>query len=98
LTEREVNEDYESNTGLVIVERFHGLKPMEMPGVLAAHHGPFTWGKSAMDSLKNSVALETVAEMALGTFALRPDAGPIPTHILNKHYQRKHGPNAYYGQ
>jgi len=98
LTELEVKEDYERNTGLVIVERFRGLKPLEIPGVLAAQHGPFTWGKSPLDSFKNSVALETVAQMALATFALNPDAGPLPAHILNKHYQRKHGPNAYYGQ
>lgn len=98
LTEEEVREDYETHTGRVIVERFAGIKPMEMPAVLAAHHGPFTWGKDAPDSLKNGIALETVAEMALGTFLLNPAAKPIPAHILNKHYTRKHGPNAYYGQ
>jgi L-ribulose-5-phosphate 4-epimerase len=98
LTPREVSDDYETHTGRVIVERFAGLKPAEMPAVLAAHHGPFTWGKDALDALKNSIALETVAEMALGTFLLNPSAAPIPAHILNKHYTRKHGPNAYYGQ
>jgi len=98
LTEAEVSEDYETNTGRVIVERFAGLKPAEMPAVLAAHHGPFTWGKDAMDAVRNSVALEAVAEMALKTVLLNPGVGPMPAHVLRKHYTRKHGPNAYYGQ
>ena len=98
LTEAEVEEDYELHTGRAIVECFAGTKPMAMPAVLAAHHGPFTWGKNAAESVKNSVALETVAEMALGTMLLNNRVGPIPDHILNKHYSRKHGPNAYYGQ
>ncbi len=98
LTPEEVDEDYELNTGNAIVERFEGINPMEMPAVLQLHHAPFTWGKNAMDSLKNSIALETCAQMALGTLQLRPDIGDLPTHILNKHYLRKHGPGAYYGQ
>jgi L-ribulose-5-phosphate 4-epimerase len=98
LSDEEVREDYETHTGHVIVERLADIKPMEMPAVLVAHHGPFTWGRDAMDSLDNSIALEAVAEMALGTFLLNPNVAPIPAHILNKHYQRKHGPNAYYGQ
>lgn len=98
LTPEEVEEDYEANTGKAIVERFVGIEPMEMPAVLQQHHAPFTWGKSAMDSVKNSIALETCAEMALGTWQLRSDCGAIPDHILNKHYLRKHGPGAYYGQ
>jgi len=100
LTQAELDEDYEHNTGVAIVECFRqrGLKPLEMPAVLQAHHAPFTWGKSAMDSLNNSIALEMCAQMALGTLQLRPGLAPIPDHILEKHHSRKHGPNAYYGQ
>ena len=98
LTPEEVADDYEAHTGKAIVERFQGIDPMEMPAVLPLYHGPFTWGKNAMDSLNNSIALETCAQMALGTFQLRPGADAIPDHILTKHYQRKHGPDAYYGQ
>ncbi len=100
LTPEEIEADYEHHTGVVIVECFRkkGLNPLEMPGVLQAHHAPFTWGKSAMDSLNNSIALEMCAQMALGTLQLRPGLAPIPDHILNKHHSRKHGPGAYYGQ
>jgi L-ribulose-5-phosphate 4-epimerase len=100
LSPAEIEADYEHHTGVAIVERFRelGLNPMEMPAVLQAHHAPFTWGKSAMDSLNNSIALEMCAQMALSTLALRPGLGSIPDHILNKHHSRKHGPNAYYGQ
>ncbi len=100
LTQTELDEDYEHNTGVAIVECFRqrGLKPLEMPAVLQAHHAPFTWGKSAMDSLNNSIALEMCAQIALGTLQLRPGLAPIPDHILEKHHSRKHGPNAYYGQ
>jgi len=100
LTQDEVAEDYEHNTGVAIVERFRelGIKPMEMPGVLQHGHAPFTWGKSATDSVKNSVALEMCALMAMHAWQLNPDAGSIPDHILDKHYLRKHGPGAYYGQ
>lgn len=94
----EVEGDYEGETGAVIVERFKGIDPMHMPAVLVAGHGPFTWGKSAADSVKNSVALESVAEMALRTLALDPSAAPLPKHLLDKHFLRKHGPGAYYGQ
>ena len=94
----EVESDYEAETGAVIVERFKGLDPAHMPAVLVAGHGPFTWGKSAADSVKNSVALESVAEMALRTLALAPDAAPLPKYLLDKHFLRKHGPGAYYGQ
>lgn len=94
----EVEGDYEGETGAVIVERFKGIDPMHMPAVLVAGHGPFTWGKSAADSVKNSVALESIAEMALRTLALDPSAAPLPKHLLDKHFLRKHGPGAYYGQ
>lgn len=98
LNEREVAEDYEAHIGQVIVERFRGLDPDAMPAVLAASHGPFTWGKSVEKALENSVALETVAEMALGTWSIDRAAAELETYILDKHYQRKHGPGAYYGQ
>ena len=98
LTPEEVAEDYEGNTGICIIERFQGLKPMEVPAVLLHQHAPFTWGKDALDALVNSIALEAVAEMAWGTLLLNPNAQPLPDHILYKHYQRKHGPGAYYGQ
>jgi L-ribulose-5-phosphate 4-epimerase len=100
LTEEEVAEDYEHYTGVAIVERLRelGLSPLQMPAVLQRHHAPFTFGKSAMDSVKNSVALEMCAQMALGTLSLNPAAGAIPAYLLDKHYLRKHGPGAYYGQ
>lgn len=100
LTAEEIEDDYEHHTGVAIVQCFRtkGLHPLEMPAVLQAHHAPFTWGKSAMDSLNNSIALEMCAQMALGTLQLRPGLAPIPDHILNKHHSRKHGPDAYYGQ
>jgi len=98
VTQAEVEAGYEINTGRVIVERFHGLDPVERPGVLVAHHGPFTWGSDAMASVRNAVALEALAKIAFGTLALNPDIHPLPAHILNKHYTRKHGPGAYYGQ
>ncbi|MEM7387029.1 MAG: L-ribulose-5-phosphate 4-epimerase AraD [Verrucomicrobiota bacterium] len=98
LTPAEVEEDYEGHTGVAIVQRFESLNPMTMPAVLQHHHAPFTWGKNALDSVNNSIALETCAEMAIGTFKMNPKAGSIPAHILEKHHLRKHGPNAYYGQ
>ena len=98
LTEAEVQDGYEANTGAVIIERFNGIDPLEMPAVLVANHAPFTWGKDAMDSVKNSVALEEVARMALGTCQINPQAEPVAQYLLDKHYLRKHGPGAYYGQ
>lgn len=100
LTQEEVEQDYEHFTGVAIVERMRelALHPLEMPAVLQVHHAPFTFGANAADSLKNSIALEMCAQMALRTLALTPSLGPIPDHILEKHHQRKHGPNAYYGQ
>lgn len=100
LTAAELEEDYEHHTGVAIVECFRdrGLHPLEMPAVLQAHHAPFTFGKTAWDSLNNSIALEMCAQMALGALALNPAMKTIPSHILEKHHQRKHGPNAYYGQ
>jgi len=100
LTPEEVDEDYEHATGVSIVELFNeqNLIPIEVPGVLLKHHAPFTWGKTAAKAVENSIALEMCAKMALMTWQLNPEAGEIPRHILEKHYQRKHGKNAYYGQ
>ena len=98
LTPQEVNRDYEASTGAVIVERFADLDPVATPAALAANHGPFAWGKDVAGAVTNAVALEAVAKMALGTLLLDPQIGPIPQHVLDKHYLRKHGPGAYYGQ
>ena len=98
LTEAEVNETYEEQTGSIIVERFVDLNPAAVPGVLVAGQGPLVWGIDAADSVKTAVALEAVAEMALGTLVLAPDAAPVESYILDKHYFRKHGDTAYYGQ
>jgi L-ribulose-5-phosphate 4-epimerase len=98
MTADEIRQDYEANTGLVIVRRFKGMDPMQMPAVLVANHGPFTWGKSPDESVKNAVVLEEVAKMASGTLAVHPGQSPISQHLLDKHYLRKHGKNAYYGQ
>jgi L-ribulose-5-phosphate 4-epimerase len=98
ITQEEVEEDYEGNTGCVIVERFERLNPGKMPAVLVAGHGAFTWGISPEDAALNSLALEKTAKMAWGALSLNPDVPPLPNHLLNKHYQRKHGPRAYYGQ
>lgn len=98
LTAQEVEEDYEGNTGKAIIGDFEGLSPKEYPGTVVSHHGPFTWGKNAIDAANNGLILENVALMALHTRQLNPAIGPIPDHILMKHHMRKHGPNAYYGQ
>ena len=98
LTPAEVAEDYELNTGRVIEERFHDLDAEAFPGVLVAGHGPFTWGPTPRKAVENAVALEQIAAMALDTLRLDPDAEPAPSYVLDKHYFRKHGPGAYYGQ
>jgi L-ribulose-5-phosphate 4-epimerase len=98
LTKEEVDIDYEGNTGKVIIERFKELNPLITPGVLIAGHAPFCWGKDAMDSVKNSFVLERIAQMAFGTLQVNPSIKKLPEHIMDKHFQRKHGPNAYYGQ
>jgi L-ribulose-5-phosphate 4-epimerase len=98
LTRREVVRAYEKNTGRVIIERFQRLKPLEMPGVLVAGHGAFTWGKKPGEAVEHSLALEKIAKMAHGTLLLRPRPAGFPQCLLDKHYQRKHGPGAYYGQ
>jgi L-ribulose-5-phosphate 4-epimerase len=98
LTENEVSEAYEANTGHVIIERFAGIDPLAMPAVLVAGHAPFAWGKSAAKSVENAVALEAVAEMTWGTRQLVSPPPELETYVLEKHYRRKHGPDAYYGQ
>lgn len=98
LTPIEVDEDYEGHTGRIIVERFATLDPIAVPGVLLAHHAPFTWGATPQKALENSIALEAVAEMALATLALATEILAMPQHISDKHYARKHGPKATYGQ
>lgn len=94
----EVERDYEKNTGRVIVERFQNLNPEEIPGALVAGHGAFTWGKAPGEAVENSLALEKIARMALGTLLLSRRRRVFPPYLLEKHYQRKHGPAAYYGQ
>lgn len=89
---------YEQGTGELIVETFKGKKPLELPMVIVAGHGPFTWGKSAMDAVHYAVALEEVAHMAILTYEVNPAASPLPDYLMRKHYERKHGPAAYYGQ
>jgi L-ribulose-5-phosphate 4-epimerase len=98
LTKREVEEGYEVHTGHVIVERFAALDAAAMPAVLVAGHAPFAWGESAAKSVENAVALEAVAEMAIGTRQIRPDGPTLEAYVLEKHFRRKHGPDAYYGQ
>lgn len=98
IRKKEVEEDYEGNTGRVIVERFRQLNPLEMPAVLVAGHGAFAWGKSPEEAVVNSLALEKVAKMAWGTLLLTETELPFPKYLLEKHYLRKHGPKAYYGQ
>lgn len=98
LTENEVETGYEANTGHVIIERFAGINPLAMPAVLVAGHAPFAWGKSAAKSVENAVALEAVAEMAWGTHLLVSSPPLLENYVLEKHYRRKHGPDAYYGQ
>lgn len=100
LTQQELDEDYELNTGLTIVETFRerGLDPKAVPAVLCFSHGPFTWGKDAAQAVYHSVVLEECAKMAMFTKIIKPDASPAPQRMQDKHYMRKHGPNAYYGQ
>lgn len=100
MTPAEIQGEYEKETGLVIVETFkeRNLDPMAVPGVLTRSHGPFTWGKDAHNAVHNSVVLEEIAYMNLFTTLLNPQAPTIQQELLDKHYLRKHGKNAYYGQ
>ena len=96
----EIQEGYEHQTGVVIVERFQDapLDPAEVPAVLVAGHGPFTWGPSVEQAVENAIVLESVARKALATYAINAEARPIQQGLLDKHYLRKHGEKAYYGQ
>lgn len=100
LTAEEVSSGYVRNTGAVIVRRFRseGLDPVAVPGVLVAGHAPFAWGKDPADAVEHADALEYIARLAFRTVALNASASPIPSHVSEHHYQRKHGPKATYGQ
>jgi len=99
LTEREVMEDYEKNTGKVIIETIEAkaYDPISIPGIIVKNHGPFAWGINPANAVYNAVVMEKVAEMALKTLLINPSA-ELKKYVLNKHYMRKHGPDAYYGQ
>lgn len=100
MTKQEIEREYEKQTGLVIIETFNSYKinPNQVPGVLVNDHGPFTWGESPKKAVHNSVVLEQVAEMAYHTMMINPDNINMSDILLDKHYLRKHGNNAYYGQ
>lgn len=98
LTKEEIETQYEKNTGLVIIETFKNLNPVYVPGVLCVNHGPFTWGKDAMEAVHNAVVLEEVAKMAYQTESINSHVQVAPDTIKEKHFMRKHGKNAYYGQ
>jgi L-ribulose-5-phosphate 4-epimerase len=97
MTEEEVKGEYEKETGTVIIERFDGINPTYVPGVLVQNHGPFSWGKNASDAVHNAVVMEQVAKMAYIAFSINPNLTMNPL-LIQKHFYRKHGPNAYYGQ
>ena len=98
LTPVEIKMDYEANTGRVIVERFKNLDPLHHPAVLVAQHGPFTWGPDVAEAVHNAVALEFIARLAGETLRLRPGTPAMQEALRDKHFFRKHGPSAYYGQ
>ncbi|MEG0565774.1 MAG: L-ribulose-5-phosphate 4-epimerase [Clostridium sp.] len=98
LTQMEMETEYEKNTGIVIIETFRGLNPSHVPGVLCKNHGPFTWGKDAAEAVHNAVVLEEIAKMNFVTEMLNPTASLAPQCMQDKHFMRKHGPDAYYGQ
>ncbi|GBC96540.1 L-ribulose-5-phosphate 4-epimerase SgbE [bacterium HR16] len=103
LTDEEIAGDYERNTGLVIIETFEhlNLSPLDMPAVLVAQHAPFAWGRDAAKAVENAVTLEEVAAMALWTLIAQEawqKLPPVPQSLLDKHFRRKHGEGAYYGQ
>ena len=98
MTENEIKGDYEKETGNVIVEAFKGIDPMDIPGVLVNMHGPFTWGKDAGDAVHNSVVLEEISKIALRTIMINPQINSMDKTLLDKHFLRKHGSCAYYGQ
>lgn len=97
MTQDEVEGEYEKETGNVIVNRFEELNPAFIPGVLVKNHGPFSWGKDAHDAVHNAVVMEQVAKMAFIAYSVNPDL-TMNQYLIKKHFYRKHGPNAYYGQ
>ena len=98
LSKEEISGDYEVNTGKVIVETIGDKDPMAIPGILVKNHGPFAWGKTPAGSVYNAVVMDKVAEMAYKTMTLNPRVNRVSQYLLDKHYFRKHGANAYYGQ
>jgi L-ribulose-5-phosphate 4-epimerase len=94
----EIRSNYEANTGNVIVERFARLDPLQFPGVLVASHGPFAWGESVEDAVRHGVILEHLARLASETLHIQPKTGAMQRALLDKHFSRKHGRDAYYGQ
>ena len=98
LSEAEIKDRYEDNTGKAIIEAFANKSPVYVPGVICKSHGPFTWGKDAAQAVYNAVVLEEVAKMSTLTLQINPSAAPASSALQNKHFLRKHGPNAYYGQ
>jgi L-ribulose-5-phosphate 4-epimerase len=98
MTKDEIETAYETQTGYVILESFKNINPVYVPGVLVNNHGPFSWGKDAHEAVHNAVVLEELAKMAYHTISLNPDINPISRNLLDKHFLRKHGANAYYGQ
>jgi L-ribulose-5-phosphate 4-epimerase len=98
MTKDEIETAYETQTGYVILESFKNINPVYVPGVLVNNHGPFSWGKDAHEAVHNAVVLEELAKMAYHTISLNPDVSPISRNLQDKHFLRKHGANAYYGQ
>ena len=100
LTKEEIDQSYEQNTGLLIVNEFRKMKKdvLAIPAVLCKNHGPFTWGKDGMEAVHNAVVLEECAKMAMHAELINPQVKPAPQELQDKHYYRKHGANAYYGQ
>ena len=98
LTPKEIKNDYEANTGHVILERFKKLDPLHFPGVLVVSHAPFAWGASLEKAVENAIVLEHLARLASETLRVKPSVKPVPRALLDKHFLRKHGPTAYYGQ
>jgi len=98
MTAEEINGEYEKETGTVIIETFKNIDPLSVPAVLVKNHGPFAWGKSASEAVHNAVVLEEIASMNYHAERINPDIKPMPRVLLEKHYLRKHGKNAYYGQ
>ena len=98
LNQEEVEQNYEKNTGKVIIETFNNKDYQAIPGTLVNSHGVFSWGKNAIDSVHNARIIEELAKMNINTLKLNPEKKAIEKYVLNKHYNRKHGKNAYYGQ